>query len=132
MAVYLGYYRAAPEALQENRARAREQGAAPDPRLQRLVVELLDKLPAGCTVLGSYTPMAGAVFGESAPPSVMIVDAEHPAALSFISQYYAGFLLFHWVPATRVGATHQEREAWAAAQAQVRQSWANAALLDQE
>ena len=46
-------------------------------------------------------------------PRVDIVETEDARDLGFITQYYAGYLLFHWVPAIRVGATRDEREAWA-------------------
>lgn len=132
MALYLGYYRAVPHFLQETQERARGQSPAPDPKFQRLVIDLLEKLPAGCKIIGSYVPMAGAVLADHGPPSIMLVETDNLADLSFISQYYTGYLLFHWVPGTRVGVTRQEREAWAAAQARERESWAAAALLDGE
>lgn len=121
MAVYLGYYRAVPRFAEEAQARARE-GAGPDPSFRRMVTELLDKLPASCHLLGSYTPLggAGAVLSDPGPPSVMIVETDNPADLGFISQYYAGYLMFQWLPAVRVGATHQERADWAATIADTR------------
>jgi len=59
--------------------------------------------------------MAGAVFADQPPPGVTIVETDSVADLQFITQYYAGYLMYHWVPATRVGATAQERAAWASA-----------------
>jgi hypothetical protein len=114
MTVYLGYYRTVPWFAEEAQARARDE-AGPDARFRRLVLELPEKLPAGCLLLGSYAPLGGggAVLADPGPPSVLIVETEDARDLGFITQYYAGYLLFHWVPAIRVGATRDEREAWA-------------------
>ena len=115
MAVYIGYYRANPQSTEEAGQRARSGQPGPDPKLVQRVRELPDKLPASCTLLGSYAPMAGAVFADQPPPGVTIVETDSVADLQFITQYYAGYLMYHWVPATRVGATAQERAAWASA-----------------
>ena len=112
MAAYIGYYRPVPGFLEENQTRARSEGATPDPRMQQRVRELPDKLPAGCTILGAYTPMvSGAVLSDTTPPGVIIVDTNNTTDLTFINQYYAGFLVFQWAPATVIGTTRAEREA---------------------
>ena len=116
MAVYLGYYRAVLGFVQETQDRQRRGGGGPDPAFLDLVRELPERLPAGCRILGSYTPLGGgggAVF-EPGPPSVMIVESDDPAHLGVISQHYTGYLTFLWVPATVVGASRPERERWAA------------------
>ena len=115
MAVYIGYYRPNPQAMEEAGQRARGGDRGPAPQLVQLVRELPDKLPAGCKLLGSYAPMAGPVFSEQPPPGITVVETDNVADLQFISQHYAGYLVYHWVPATRVGVTAQEREAWASA-----------------
>ena len=117
MAVYLGYYRVVPGFMQENQERIRREGpTGPDPKFVQMVRELPDKLPAGCRILGSYAPLGGASgdVSEPGPPSVMIVETDEPRDLASITQYYSGYLAFQWAPATAVGATRQEREAWAA------------------
>lgn len=111
MSAYIGYYRPVPAFLEENQARARSEGASPDPRMQQRVRELPDKLPAGCTILGAYSPMAGAVFSDAPPPGVIVIETSNTADLMLINQHYAGFLVFQWVPATVIGTTRAEREA---------------------
>ena len=116
MAVYLGYYRAVPGFVQATQEQLRGGGGGPDPAFLQRVRELPERLPAGCRILGSYTPLGGAggpVF-EPGPPSVMIVESDDPVHLGFISQHYGGYLAFLWVPATVVGASRQERDRWAA------------------
>ena len=111
MTTYIGYYRPVPQYLQESGARARAGDPSPDPTMRRLVTELPEKLPAGCSIVGSYVPGAGPVLHEPGPPSVMIVECDGIEPLQFISRYYTGFLQFHWVPAMSLGATQREREA---------------------
>jgi hypothetical protein len=116
MAVYLGSYRAVPGFVQETQDQLRRGAGGPNPAFLRLVRELPERLPAGCRILGSYTPLGGAggaVF-EPGPPAVMIVESDDPAHLGVISQHYSGYLAFLWVPATVVGASRQERDRWAA------------------
>jgi hypothetical protein len=119
MAVYLGYYRTTSSFTEENQARARSQGPIIDSKFRQMVVDLPDKLPAGCRIIGSYAPMGGggAVLGDPGLPSVQIVDTGNPADLNFISQYYSGYLMFQWTPAISVGSNRQEREAALAATA---------------
>ncbi len=115
MAIYLGYYRPTPTFIEENQARARREGPGPDPTFRQKVQELPDKLPAGCRILGSYAPVGGGgpVLAEPGLPAVQIVETDDPTHLGFISQYYAGYLMFQWTPATSVGGTRQERDRWA-------------------
>ena len=116
MAVYLGYYRPTPTFAAETQARGRER-AGPDPTFRKMVQELPEKLPAGCRLLGSYAPLGGggAVLSEPGPPAVMILETDSVSDLGFITQYYEGYLLFHWLPAVRIGASRDERLAWALA-----------------
>ncbi len=112
MATYLGFYRAVPTFLEETWARARTGDRAPDAAFRRLVTGLLEQLPRGCTLLGSYAAIGGAGQGTTGPPSVLIIETSDTAALSFISQYYSGYLQIEWVPAQAVGMTGAERAAY--------------------
>lgn len=111
MAVYIGYYRPVPSFLEENQARARADGFSPDPRMQRLVRELPERLPGSCRILAAFSPMAAAVLSETQPPGVLVVETDSTADLSYITQHYSGYLNFQWAPATNVGTTRAEREA---------------------
>ena len=111
MSVYLGFYRPDPEYMREWGARARAGEQPGDPRLTRLVIELPDKLPAGCRIIGAYNTMAGNVLSDPGPPGVLIVDTSNGDDLLLISQHYSGYLQFQWHPARSVGASRQEREA---------------------
>jgi hypothetical protein len=115
MSVYVGFYRPDPEFMRETAARARAGDQATDPKLARLVVELPEKLPAGCKIVGAYNTFAGSALSDPGPPGVVIVDTGNGDDLLFISQYYTGYLQFLWHPARSVGATRQEREAAMAA-----------------
>ena len=111
MAVYIGYYRPAPSFLEANFARARAEGFSPDPKMQQLVRELPERLPASCRILAAYSPMAAPVFGDTAPPGVLVIETDSTTDLTFINQHYMGYLMFQWVPATAIGTTRAEREA---------------------
>lgn len=110
MATYIGYYRTTDAFAQEIQQNSRE-GKPIDQKFMQMVVDLPAKLPASCSVIGSYAPAAGPVLGAQ-PPSIQIVETSDTRDLQFISQYYGGYLMFHWVPATVVGANKQQREAW--------------------
>ena len=115
MATYLAYYRVAPSFNEENQARARGGGSGIDPKFRQMVVDLPNRLPSSCRILGSYAPVGGgAVLSEPGAPAVMIIETSDPRDLTFISQYYTGYLIFQWTPATSVGGNRQERESWAA------------------
>jgi hypothetical protein len=79
--------------------------------MQRLVRELPEQLPSSCRILAAFSPMAAAVLAEPQPPGVLVVETDATADLAFIAQYYNGYLMFQWAPATNVGATRAEREA---------------------
>jgi hypothetical protein len=111
MAVYIGYYRPVPSFAEANFARSRAEGFSPDPKMQQLVRELPERLPGSCRILAAYSPMAAAVFSETQPPGVLVVETDSTTDLTFINQHYAGYLLFQWAPATVVGTTRAEREA---------------------
>jgi hypothetical protein len=119
VAVFIGYYRMHPDAAAEVAARERAGQPGLNPRLRELVLELPEKLTSTCRIVAAYSPMAGAVLSDTPPPGVTIVETDNPADLQFISAYYAGFAIYHWVPATRVGTDRHERAAWAAAGAPV-------------
>lgn len=115
MATYIGYLRFAPSFAEQNRARRLAGDAAPDRKFRQMVTDLPDKLPAGSRIIGAYTPLGGAaVANEPGLPGVMIVESGDSAHLTFITEYYTGYLIFQWAPCTSVGANRQEREAWAA------------------
>lgn len=112
MATYIGYYRPTAGFIEEGAKRARSGDRSMDPKFTQMVVELPGKLPDGINIIGSYAPIAGGGVLGSQPPSVMIVDAAETSELTFVSQYYAGYLEFHWMPATVVGASRAQRESW--------------------
>jgi hypothetical protein len=115
MAVYIGYYRTTAGFAQETQERARRGDRSPDATFVRLVRELTDGLPGGCRILGSYLPTAAGqgVLTESGLPAVILVETDAADDLALITRHYAGYLTFLWTPATPVGATRQERDAWA-------------------
>jgi hypothetical protein len=113
MATYIGYYRVTEGFAEENGKRARSGDKAIDQKFGQMIIELPGKLPNGINIIGSYAPMAGPVLGNQ-PPSVMIVDAAETSDLTFISQYYSGYLQFQWMPASVVGASRAQRESWRA------------------
>lgn len=114
MSTYIGYYRVTEGFAEESAKRARSGDTSIDPKFAQMVTELPGKLPKGISIIGSYAPMAGGPVLGSAPPSVIIVDATETSELTFISQYYGGYLLFQWHPATVVGASRAQRETWRA------------------
>ena len=118
MSTYIGYYRATDGFAEENMERARREGSGLDDKFARMVVELPGKLPNGLSIIGSYSPMANGPVLGSQLPAVMIVDAETTSDLTFITNYYSGYLQFQWQPATVVGASRAQREAWQAKAAQ--------------
>ena len=101
MTIYAGYYEPVPEAHL-------------DDSFRRKVVELPQRLPAGCLLVGSYVPAPGEGWVGRRPPPFLLVETDHPDGLEYIRQYYAGYLRFEWAPLSSIGATHAEREAWAA------------------
>jgi hypothetical protein len=117
MALYLGYYRAVPAYIEDVNAweRGGRSGANPTTAMTRKVERLVENLPVGCTIIGSYGPAAaGAVLGGQSMPGVQIVETTNPADLRAIALYYRGFLEFQWTPAISVGSNRQERASWAA------------------
>lgn len=109
MSLFIGYYRPTATYREANEARARQGETAIDPKFAQMVVDLPLKLPAGCSILGSYGPGGNS---PDNPPNVMILETSDTAHLGFISNYYAGFLQFQWFPATSVGANKNQREEW--------------------
>ena len=115
MNTYLGYYRINANWAASISEQARKGISSPPSEFLKKVRELPEKLPSGCSIVGSYAPRAvGAVLSDPGPPSVMIVETSDDAHLSFINNYYAGWLEFLWVPAAKIGATRAERERWLA------------------
>ncbi len=82
MATYIGYYRTTDGFNLENQERSRAEGpTGPPAKFMQLVVDLPGRLPAGATIVGSWGPVVnGPVFAGGAPPNVMIVEADDPAA----------------------------------------------------
>lgn len=116
MTTYLGYYRPTADWLEQANAAARAGEPVLPPEFLQKVAELPDKMPASCTILGSWGPR-----GSSAElPSVMVVETDNDADLTFITQYYQGWLGFQWTPAISIGATKAQRlEQQAEAEAQL-------------
>lgn len=110
MAAYVGFYDISENWAAENAQNARAGNGGMDPRFAQLVTDLPNQLPEGCSVVSSY----GTTSANR--PNVMIVETANQADLNFISQYYNGYLAFDWVPATNVGQSQAEREAWREAQ----------------
>jgi hypothetical protein len=115
MSVYLGYYRTVPEFRL-------------DDRFRRLVVDLPDKIPAGCLLVGSFAPAGGAAGIGASRPAVMIIETDHEEDLEFISRYYADYLVFDWVSVRPIGTSRQERESWAATVAEAAEDQAAGAV----
>ena len=113
MAIYLGFYSPVPEFARAQQERARAGDRTIDPQFAYLIIELPRLLPPGCRLLGSYAPEGWLSQGgpEGALPGVLVVDTDTPADLTFLSQYYLGFLTIRWTPATTPGTTRPEREA---------------------
>jgi len=109
MSLYLGYYRPTMSYQAAEEARHRTGDTTFDPKLMQLAVDLPLRLPAGCTIIGSFGPAGGA---SETRPSVMVIDTNDLAHLSFIGSYYGGFLQFAWAPAISVGADKNQREQW--------------------
>ena len=110
MATYIGYYRAHPDYWRETGARAREAGhAVPNDAFREKVAGLRDKLPASIKLIGSYAPI------QSNPnpnhPSVWICECDDPSELTFVNNYYQGFLVFEWVPVTALGNVSSQTDA---------------------
>lgn len=120
MATYLGYYRIDPRFAEELSAwrRGPRTSANPADPLVSLVEHFLDRLPAGCTYLGSYNPVGSGVVFDQGLPSVELIETSNPADLAFISQYFLGFINYQWTPVSSPGRSREERAANMAALAQ--------------
>ncbi len=110
MATYLGYYRPTADWLEQANAAARAGDSSFPPEFLQKVAELPGKLPASCTIQGSWAPRGSS--GDL--PSVMVVETNDDADLTFITQYYQGWLGFQWTPATNIGGTEAQRREWQA------------------
>ena len=102
MATYIGYYRPNADYVREQGEKARNGSGGVNPAFRQKVIDLRTKLPAGIKLIGSYSPLGGA---SSARPAVWIAETDDPAELTFINNWYEGFLDFEWVPATAIGTT---------------------------
>ncbi len=109
MSIYLGFYRTTDGFRTESEVRARGGDTSIDPRFLQLVVDLPLRLPAGCSIVGSYGSLGASPQGL---PNVMIVETDTLDHLTFITNYYTGFLNFQWTPASSVGSTKDQREQW--------------------
>jgi hypothetical protein len=113
MATYIGYYRAHPDYARENGQRARDAGrAVPDDTFREKVATLRDKLPPSIKLLGSYAPIqSGTPDPDPRHPAVWICECDDPAELTFVNNYYAGYLQFEWVPVTALGNVASQTDA---------------------
>ncbi len=115
MATSIGYYAPTPDWAAEANANARAGKPLFPAAFLEKVAELPGKLPSGCSIVGSYAPRGGGpVLSQAGLPAVMIVETSDDADLTFISNYYSGWLAFNWAPATVVGATREQRAAFVA------------------
>ncbi len=117
MATFIGYYSPDEAWLAETNAKARTDGPTGfDPTFLERVAALPDQLPSGCKIVGAYASRGL----SSATPSIMVVETDNDDDLTFIGNYYQGFLQFLWVPAIAIGGTRAARDEWiAATQAQI-------------
>ena len=105
MAIYLGFYTPSPEWNREVGEKVRrgeltlEPGRVPEP-LATKVRELLQKLPPGCKLIGSYAPIGQSPDVPEARrlPGVQIIETDDPSHLAVITQHYAGYLSFFFHP----------------------------------
>jgi hypothetical protein len=109
VSTYIGYFQPTETHRAASEARAMAGETPWDPKFIQLVVDLPLKLPAGCQMLGTYTPAGGATAGQ---PAVCLVEAADPTQLQVITNHYAGWLAFSWAPTTGLGTTKNEREEW--------------------
>ena len=105
MATYIGFYTIDPNYTRSLGEKARRGDNGPDVSFQERVTELRDKLPGSLTLIGSYSTSA------SNQPNVWICETDDPRDLQFVSNYYTGYLVFDWVPATPLGATAEDTKA---------------------
>ena len=111
MAIYIGFFRANDDYVQEHLPRIRETGELLAPELRQKVLDQFDKLPASVKAIGVYRPVATAWTQASTHPGVWIAETDDPAELDFINNLWAGFIDFEWVPAVGLGSTAQDAEA---------------------
>ncbi len=105
MALYIGFYTVDPNYERETGGRARSGDGSADAAFQQRVVDLRAKLPASLRLLGSYGTRS------AHQPNIWLCETDNPADLSFVSNYYTGYLVFDWVPAFAIGATVAETRA---------------------
>jgi hypothetical protein len=110
MASYVGFYDMNQDWAASNAQQARAGDGGMDPQFAQLVTDLPNQLPEGCSVVSSYGT------NSANRPNVMIVETDNQSDLTFITNYYRGYLMFDWVPANNVGGSQAEREAWRARQ----------------
>lgn len=109
MSTYIGYFQVTDTFRAAAEARALAGDNTPDPKFIQMVVDLPLKLPSGCHMLGTYSPLGGATASQ---PSICLVEAAEFTQLQFISAYYAGWLEFHWAPTIPLGTNKNQREEW--------------------
>ena len=103
MATYIGYYDRDDDFATLMGERARSGQPAFPEEFTKKVVELRDKLPSTIKLIGSYAPIGS----SREHPAIWIAETDDPAELSFINNYYAGWLSFTWVPVNVLGTTSQ-------------------------
>lgn len=106
MSVYIGYQTTARPLLEEleNESWAKGYPGLSQKALDR-ALELREKLPEGCRIVGVYNPVAG--IQNPLTPGVMVIETDDTAHLQFISNHYTGMLNYVWVPAISVGTTRE-------------------------
>lgn len=112
MATYIGYYHTHPDFARQQGEKARGGESAADPAFQQKVIELRDNLPGSLKLIGSFGSMSSQTpEANRERPNLWICETDDTADLQFISNYYAGYLVFEWVPGFVIGATASETRA---------------------
>jgi len=110
MTLYVGFYTPNPDWTREVAAKFRQgelQPGQPVEPIATKVRELPQKLPQGCKLLASYGPVGQSpdVVEARRLPGIQLIETDDPAHLTFISQYYAGYLSFFFHPYNPVART---------------------------
>jgi hypothetical protein len=113
MATYIGYYRVHPDYAREMAKRDREAGQpVPRDEFRAKVASLRDELPPAIRLIGSYVPMQSwSPDPDTRHPAIWVCECDDPAELRFVTNYYAGFLLFEWIPVEALGTVSAHVEA---------------------
>ena len=111
MTTHIGFFRANEDYVHEQGARIRDGELVSDDVRQK-VLDQFDKLPASVKPIGVYRPLtSGWVVQPTYPPGVWIAETDDPLELDFITNLWAGFIDFEWVPVQGIGSTAQDAAA---------------------